>query len=59
MHPSGRIAARFAIAVTVERVRSDLVLAAPAADLRDDVSLVRASYLGEKHPVRATEGSDR
>jgi hypothetical protein len=29
------------------------------AEARDDVSLVQASYLGETHPVRATEGSDR
>jgi ABC-type branched-subunit amino acid transport system ATPase component len=37
----------------------NLVLAAPAADLRDDLSLVQASYLGEADLTPTTEGLDR
>jgi branched-chain amino acid transport system ATP-binding protein len=37
----------------------NLVLAAPAADLRDDLSLVQASYLGEADLAPSTEGIDR
>jgi hypothetical protein len=37
----------------------NLVLAAPAADLRDDPSLVQASYLGEADLAPSTEGIDR
>lgn len=37
----------------------NLVLSAPAADLRDDVSLLHASYLGEVDIVPTTERTDR
>jgi branched-chain amino acid transport system ATP-binding protein len=37
----------------------NLVLAAPAADLRDDLSLVQASYLGEADLAPSTGGIDR
>jgi len=37
----------------------NLVLSAPAAELRDDVSLLQASYLGEADHVPTHEGSDR
>jgi branched-chain amino acid transport system ATP-binding protein len=37
----------------------NLVLSAPAADLRDDVSLLHASYLGEADIVPTTERTDR
>jgi branched-chain amino acid transport system ATP-binding protein len=37
----------------------NLVLSAPASDLRDDVSLLHASYLGEADIVSTTERTDR
>jgi ABC-type branched-subunit amino acid transport system ATPase component len=37
----------------------NLTLAAAAADLRDDVSLLHASYLGEADDLPTTERSDQ
>jgi ABC-type branched-subunit amino acid transport system ATPase component len=54
MHLSRRIAGRANVLS-----HGNLVLAAPAADLRDDLSLVQASYLGEADLVPTTEGPHR